>query len=672
MSAPRIDRSLPFLAIAVLVVAALGGSTLARADGTGWYAPPQVAQGRWEYSQKCGVCHGQQLEGGGAPALKGKDFTERWNGKKLSVFYEFVHADMPLGLGAALPSQEYADIVAYLLAQNGLPAGTERFTPYSPMDRVMDLAAAAASGGTVAAAVPGKVTIGALYGKLAQPSTSKPSQAELDSADAATDSWLMYNKGYRGERYSALTQINVDNAAALRPVCMYQLGELGTFSTGPVMYDGILYLTTHLGTYALDATTCRKIWAHQHVAQGPEMNATNKGIALAGGRVIRGTQDGFLFALDAKTGAPLWVRQVADWSLGEGIGAAPIVWNDIVYVAKAGGDWGIRGRMMAFKVSDGTLAWSFDLIPKPGEPGADSWTKPDSMEHGGGAAWVTYALDRDTGTLFVPVGNPGPDYKKNMRPGANLFTISTVALDARSGQLRWWYQLRPNDDHDWDATVVSLFDVGDRKLVATAGKEGVLHVVTREDGKLVFKLPMTTLLNHDAPITPEGVRVCPVAGVQWNGAAHSPLTGLLYVNAIDWCTVFKAGPDPKWVATVPYTGLANGWGTNDPTSKWSGWTNAVDPATGKMAWRVKWSTPMYAALTPTAGNVLFTGDLNGNFLVLDARSGKTLYSFDTGGPLAGGVVTYAVKGKQYVAVASGSSGGSIPLTGSNTLVIFAQ
>jgi glucose dehydrogenase len=285
---------------------------------------------------------------------------------------------------------------------------------------------------------------------------------------------------------------------------------------------------------------------------------------------------------------------------------------------------------------------------------------------------VTYALDRDTGTLFVPVGNPGPDYHKDMRPGANLFTISTVALDARTGKLKWWYQLRPNDDHDWDATVVSLFDAGGRKLVATAGKEGILHVVNRDDGKLVFKLPMTTVLNHDAPITTEGVRVCPVAGVQWNGPAYSPLTGLLYVNAIDWCTVFRLGPDPKWVATIPYTGLANGWGTNDPTTQWSGWINAVDPKSGKMAWRIHTPTPMYAALTPTAGNVLFTGDLNGNFLALDARSGKTLYSFDTGGPIAGGIVTYERNGRQYVAVASGHSGGSIPLSGSTTIVIFGQ
>ncbi len=648
----------------------------ALADGTGFFTAVQSSQGRWEYSQKCSVCHGAQLQGGGAPALKGRIFNDQWGKKTLKDFYNYVHTNMPLGQGGELNSQEYADIVSYILAQSGLPPGDEMLTPKSPMDRVLDLGAAAtaagAAGSASASAPPGQVKIGELYGKLAQPTTSRPTQAELDGADTATNNWLMYNKGYRGERYSLLKQIDAANAGKLRPVCMFQLGELGTFSTGPVVYDGILYATTHLGTYAIDATTCKKLWSHQHVAQGPEMNATNKGVAIAGGRVIRGTQDGFLYALDAKTGARLWVRQVADWTIGEGVGAAPIVWNDIVYVGKAGGDWGIRGRMMAFHVNDGSPAWSFNLIPRAGETGADTWQNSDSAEHGGGAAWVTYALDRDTGTLFIPVGNPGPDYNSGMRPGANLFTISTVALDARTGKLKWWYQLRANDNHDWDATTVSLFDAGGRKLVATAGKEGILHVVNRADGKLVFKLPMTTTLNHDVPLTPEGVRVCPVAGVQWNGAAHSLLTGLLYVNAIDWCTVFKAGPNPKWVATVPYTGLANGWGTNDPISKWSGWINAVDPKSGKMVWRIHTPAPMYAALTPTAGNVLFTGDLGGNFLALDSRNGKELYRFNTGGPIAGGVVTYEQNGKQYVAVASGSSGGSIPLTGSTTIVIFGQ
>ncbi len=651
---------------------ALSAPLSALSATTGWFDQEQVGQGGQEYSQKCAACHGAQLQGAGAPALKGQLFSQKWNGKTIENMYSFVREQMPPGQPHSLPDQDYANVVAFMLAQNGLQAGSQKFTPRSPMTTVLALSAGATTISSQPAPTPPPVKIGELYGPVKQPTTNTPTQAELDRADADTASWLMYNKGYRGERYSSLREIDVGNAGKLRPVCMFQLGEIGTFHTGPVLYDGILYATTHLGTYAIDATTCKKRWSNQHVAQGQEMNATNSGIALAGGRVIRGTQDGVLYALDAKTGTLLWSRQVADPAIGEGIGAAPIVWNDVVYVGKAGSDWGIQGKMMAFKVADGSPAWSFDLIPPDHQTGANTWEKPGSRKHGGGGAWVTFALDRESGTLFVPVGNPGPDFNNKMRPGADLFTIATVALDARTGALKWWYQLRANDDHDWDATAVTLFDAGGKKLVATAGKEGILHVVSRDDGKLQFKLPVTTVLNHDVPLTPEGVRVCPVAGVQWNGPAYSPSTGLLYVNAIDWCTLFKLGPDPKWVATVPYTGLSNGYGTADPISKWAGWINAIDPSTGKMAWRVKHATPMYAALTPTAGGVLFTGDLDGNFLVLDASNGKTLYSFNTGGPIAGGVITYEQNGKQYVAVASGNNGGSIPLTGSPTIVIFGQ
>ena len=539
------------------------------------------------------------------------------------------------------------------------------------MARVLVLSDAqtAAAPGSAASTAP--VTLGALIGSVVQPSTRTPTQAELDAADSANTHWLMYNKGYRGERYSALARINTATAAKLRAVCMFQLGELGTFSTGPVVYDGLLYATTHLGTYAIDATTCERKWTHHHVAVGPEMNATNKGVALHAGRVIRGTQDGFLYALDAKTGAMLWKRQVADWRIGEGIGAAPTIWNGLVYIANAGGDWGIQGRLMAFRVEDGAPAWHFDLIPTGNQTGADTWQTPGATQHGGAPAWTAYALDRETGTIFLPVGNPGPDYQSGMRKGANLFTISVVALDARKGTLKWWYQLRANDDHDWDATNVSLFDSGGRKLLATSGKQGILHVVDRTTGALRFKLPVTTVLNQDVALTAEGVRVCPAAGVQWNGAAHSPKTGLLYINAIDWCSVFKLGPEPKWEATVPYTGLANGWGSNDPTSDWAGWINAVDPAKGTMAWRVKTPSPMYAAITPTAGDVLFTGNLEGDLLVLDARNGRTLYRFNTGGPIAGGIATWEQQGRQYVAVASGHSGGSIPVSGSATIVVFA-
>ena len=482
---------------------------------------------------------------------------------------------------------------------------------------------------------------------------------------------MMYNKGYRAERYSTLDKINAGNAGKLRPVCMFQLGELGTFSTGPVVYDGILYATTHLGTYAIDATTCRKLWSHQHDAQGPEMNATNKGIALAGGRVIRGSQDGFLYALDAKTGEPLWVRQVADWSIGEGIGAAPTVWNDLVYVAKAGGDWGIKGRMMAFNVADGTLAWSFDLIPTGNETGANTWETPGSAEHGGGAAWTAYALDRETGTLFIPVGNPGPDYQKGMRKGANLFTISTVAIDARTGKLKWWYQLRPNDDHDWDNTTVTLFDEGGRKLVATGGKEGILHVVDRETGKLVWKLPMTTVLNQDAADHAGGCARLPGGGHPMERRRAQPQDRIplrqrdRLVHGVQARSAAEVGRDRSLYRSRQRLGHERPAGQmvgldqrrrSRRPARWRGASTRRRRCTRRSR------PPPAMCFSPATCSAISWRSTRVN--------GKTLYSFDTGGPIAGGVVTYELKGKQYVAVASGHSGGSIPLHGSTTIVIF--
>ena len=203
MPTPRLP---PFASFALLALAWTAQTALA--DGTPFFSTAQLAQGRWEYSQKCAVCHGAQLQGGGAPALKGGTFVAQWNGKTLKQFYGYVHDNMPLGQGGALSSQEYADIVAYILARSGLPAGSEKFTPRSPMERVLELDSAVAGRSEADNAGAAQVKIGELYGKLAQPSTTKPTQAELDAADGATDSWLMYNKGYRAERWSTLDRIN--------------------------------------------------------------------------------------------------------------------------------------------------------------------------------------------------------------------------------------------------------------------------------------------------------------------------------------------------------------------------------------------------------------------------------------------------------------------------------
>ena len=243
----------------------------AEADGTGWFSQSQVEPGRLGYAAKCQTCHGAQLQGTGAPGLKGRSFDLMWNGKTLDDLYSYVHKQMPLGSPDSLAPQAYADIVAFILAQNGLPAGQDKLTPATPMNRVLALSGNGVDSQSGATAAP--VKLGELTSPVKQPSTSGPGQSELDNADTDTQGWLMYNKGYLGGRYSTLKQINTGNARKLRPVCMYQLGEIGTFQAGPVVYDGVLYATTHLGTYAIDAYSCKKLWSHQHLAQGAEMNA---------------------------------------------------------------------------------------------------------------------------------------------------------------------------------------------------------------------------------------------------------------------------------------------------------------------------------------------------------------------------------------------------------------
>ena len=633
-------------------------------QGSGWYNASQASAGARDYGASCASCHGQKLEGGAGPTLKGSAFLSKWQGKSLADLWEVVHAQMPLGAPGSLTEEQSLGVLSHILQANGYAAGD---TPLkvSALDKGITAPEGAQGAAAPVASAPPVVPV-------RQPSTNGPTQTELDKSDADPRHWLTYNKGYEGYRYSTLDRITGKNAGQLKVVCAFQLGEVGPFHNGPIVYDGMLVTTTAHGTYAIDASNCKKIWEHQYVPWGPEVTNNNKGAAIAGGRVIRGTQDGTLIALDAKTGALLWLRQIMDPTNGEFATAAPLVWNDLVFIGKAGGDRGMQGEMMAFKAADGAKVWGFNTVPNPGDPGSETWKDPESIKHGGGATWTAYSLDAQTGLLLVPVGNPGPDFNNEVRPGTNLFTNSVIALDARTGQLKWWHQLLGPDDHDWDTAVVSTFDTRDgQKLVAAAGKNGVLHVVDRADGKLRFKTPIATQLNTTATITEAGIRICPIAAVQWNGPAYSPLTNLIYINSIDWCAQVIKGPVPKYVKGQEYLGWKNGYGTRDPVEKAIGWVNAVDAKTGEMKWRYKSPAPMLGAITATAGGVVFTGDTSGDFLVVGAAKGDLLYRFNTGGAIGGGVITYEIRGKQYVAVASGNtSRDTYGSKGSATIFVF--
>jgi len=501
---------------------------------------------------------------------------------------------------------------------------------------------------------------------VARATTAAPDDAEL--ARGSDADWLMYNRSYSGIRYSALDQINRSNAKTLQVKCIFQAGEVGTFQTSPVVWDGMMYLTTAWTTYAVNPTTCRTIWTHSYPADENVELSGVRGVALYRGKVFRVTPDGHLLALDAKTGKLLWEIWVADKAEGYALALAPVAYDGKVFIGEAGADWGANGHVYAFDVETGRRLWTFNLIPTGKEFGAETWKA--GSEHGGGSMWTSLALEPDKGLLFASVGNPAPDMEGGMRPGDNLFTDSVIALDFRTGKLAWYVQQVPHDTHDWDtAAAPIIYDVGGRGYLAVANKGGWLYLYDRATHKLISRTEVSTHVNEDLPLTAEGVRHCPgiMGGAEWNGPAFSPKEKLVYVNTVDWCGTTKLA-ESRYVKGAIYFG---GDYIYDPIANAKGWTRAIDATTGKQLWARQSTTPMVAGVTPTAGDVILTGDLDGSFLVLDSRSGDTLYKFNTGGAVAGGVSTYLAGGKQYVAAVSGNSSRTIwKSAGAATVVVF--
>lgn len=650
-------------------------ASVAQADGL--FTAAQAARGSAVYAKRCVGCHGQSLEGATSVALTGPRFVRKWADGKHSVddLYFVTRMQMPYGAPGSLTNQEYIDIVAFMLQSNGHRAGSKELTANEAALNAMTITPQSGQPG-IASKVEGAAPSAEPAGNAARPVNGKPTQTELNAAAGSTD-WLMSNHDYAGQRFVDLKQINRQNVAALRPVAMYQAVDTNPFHTNPVVSGGMMYITVNDSTIALDAATLKVKWRNDRKPKGKEGWRLNRGVAIKDGFVIRGTHDGYLVAIDASTGKIAWERALVDMTKHEGgFTMAPVIWEDLIIIGPAGSELGVKGWVGAFKLANGEPVWRFNTVPDDGEPGSETWEKADAKLKGGGAVWAPLSLDTEKGMVYVPVANPAPDFYGEARPGANLYTCSMIALDARTGKLNWFYQLVPHDEHDWDTTQVSpLFSTTiagkSRKLVATSGKDGLLHVLDRETHQQVYETPVTTRLNIDKPPTREGLRACPgvLGGVQWNGPAFNPGTNMLYVNAVDWCGTFNKAADARYVEGAFYMG---GGVRADPPDKSRGWLTAIDASTGAVRWKHESPRPMLAAVTTTSANLIFTGELLGDFMALDAKSGEVLYRFNTGGRLNGGVMTYAVNGKQYVAVASGAANGfwAVP-PGSATIVVFA-
>jgi len=495
--------------------------------------------------------------------------------------------------------------------------------------------------------------------------------------DGATKAdWPSYGGTHSAWRYSALDQVNRSNVGRLAPVWAFQTGdyENGLQAT-PIVIDGVMYVSTSSNwVFALDGATGEVLWEYRFPLSKavPLYGKQNRGVAVGQGRVFMGTADNHVVALDQKTGEEMWRVNVEDSrQCGCNSTGAPLVVKDLVVVGVTGGDSAHRGYLTAFDAKTGRLRWRFYTIPGPGEKGHDTWTS-DSWRYGGGSTWMTGSYDPELNLLYWGVGNAAADLDASRRKGDNLYTASVVALDADTGKLRWHYQEVPQDVWDYDAVyeqILADLPVGGRvrKALIHVTKSGYTWVLDRATGEFLKAWPFVEHLDWVAGITETGqlvgrrepvvgksTLVCPsvLGGKSWNQTAYSPGTGWLYVPVIEMCNDLivrreeqaeegKVSTGGNWVMKPP------------PGDKLRGYLAAFDPVTGKRHWVTPVTTWIVASLLATAGDVVFTGDPEGNFFALDARTGARLWSFQTGGGHRGSAVTYAVGGRQYVATPSG-------------------
>ena len=488
--------------------------------------------------------------------------------------------------------------------------------------------------------------------------------------------WPHYGGAYQFWRYSALEQINRSNVKKLVPVWAFQTGVVdGGLQATPIVVDGVMYLSSSWNrVFAINAETGRELWHYYY--QNPRQigiiySPWNRGVAVGEGRVFMGTLDNYVVALDQKTGRELWKVNVEDLrQCGCNITGAPLVVKNKVMVGVTGGDSAHRGYITAFDVVTGRMAWRFYTIPGPGEKGHETW-EGESWKYGGGASWMTGSYDRELNLVYWGIGNPAADFYGDSRRGANLYTDSVVALDPETGELKWYFQQIPHDVWDWDSAYESvLLDLPVkgkmRKLLLNTNKGGYTFVVDRTNGEFISAWPVAEAINWIKGVDEKGelieryepqigkpTFICPSigGGRQWNQGAYSPRTGWYYTTGIEWCQEVTAQKEE------PKEGLNFFGGVFQlkppPTGRAYGHLDAYHPVTGQKFWTYSSKYPLLASVLATAGDLIFTGDAEGDFFALDAQSGTKLWSFQTGSGHRGSSISYAVKGRQYIATPSG-------------------
>jgi alcohol dehydrogenase (cytochrome c) len=532
------------------------------------------------------------------------------------------------------------------------------------------------------------LAIGAAVGLVAVASLeAQVSHDRLLKAASEPQNWLTYSGGFAAHRYSGLTQVTPANVKGLELQWAFQALSLEKFEATPLALDGVLYtVQAPNDIVALDATTGRTFWTYSYrpsTQSRPCCGRVNRGVAMADDALVMGTLDGRLLAVDAKDGRLRWNVQIqgARAETGYSVTVAPLVVRENVIVGPAGGDFGIRGWIASFDAKTGKERWRFNTIPGPGEPGHETWSG-DSWMRGGSGVWTTGSYDPDLNLTYWGVGNPGPDFNGDNRKGDNLYSNSVVALDPDTGKLKWHFQFTPHDEFDYDATQVPvLADINwqdrPRKAMLFANRNGYWYILDRATGEFLSGRPFTKAtwttgldakgrpLNMVSP-TVDGVQVYPhfAGATNWYSPSYSPRTGLFYVPAwMDGSAVFTKRP-AEYVEGRAFLGAfptgttlsINGTQINRRMPEEGyGAVLALDPRTGEKKWEFKMTDITDAGVLTTASDLLFSGGREGFFYALDARTGALLWKTPVAGIVQSAPMSYAVNGRQYVAISAGNT-----------------
>jgi alcohol dehydrogenase (cytochrome c) len=538
-------------------------------------------------------------------------------------------------------------------------------------------------------------------GDVAPPVVAGVNYERILNAREEPQNWLTYYGAYNGQRYSPLDQINTENVRRLLPAWVFQAGTTGliagastySFEATPIVVDGVMFLSGWDGwVWALDAKTGTEIWRYKHAVPFDVSlccGNVNRGVAVAQGKVFFVAANARLIALDATTGKMVWAKTYGDVRAGESATVAPLVVKNMVIVGSSGGEFGVRGHLDAFDVETGDHVWRCYTVPKPGEPGSETWPADgEAWARGGANCWVTGTFDPETNLLYVGTGNPAPDFDGEVREGDNLYTDSIIAVDVDSGQIRWHYQCTPHDVWDYDSIAECiLFEQEGRKLLGHFDKNGYFFVVDRTNGERVSITPFVDRIDwgaitRDGQVTrrrypeKEGEPVHfypgPAGAKEWTHASYSPKTGLFYVPVQDvGATATRRRREFK--ESIPYWGA----GVQVDAEDMTGSISAFD-GSGEEKWRWRNELPMCASTLATGGDLVFAGEPSGEFNALDARTGEQLWQFQCGSGHHSSPSTYTVDGRQYVAVPVGWGGwaegflpGMLGAGHGSALIVFA-